>query len=92
MDKFCKGFSVKNDNERNLLFVYYLSETLKITAINNDHIYTCYDELGLRIPENMQSSIYKTKTRTGWIETNDNSNITVTVKGRNKIKFWDKKD
>ncbi len=92
LDKFCKGFSVKNDNERNLLFVYYLSETLKITAINNDHIYTCYDELGLKIPENMQSSISNTKTRTGWIETNNNSNITVTTKGRNKIKFWDKKD
>lgn len=92
LDKFCKGFSVKNDNERNLLFVYYLSETLKITAINNSHIYTCYDELGLKIPENMQSSISNTKTRTGWIETNNNSNITVTTKGRNKIKFWDKKD
>jgi hypothetical protein len=92
LDKFCKGFSVKNDNERNLLFVYYLSETLKITTINNSHIYTCYDELGLKIPENMQSSISNTKTRTGWIETNNNSNITVTTKGRNKIKFWDKKD
>jgi len=92
LDKFCKGFSIKNDNERNLLFVYYLSETLKITAVNNNHIYTCYDELGLKIPENMQSSISNTKTRTGWIETNNNSNITVTTKGRNKIKFWDKKD
>jgi hypothetical protein len=92
LDKFYKAFTVKNDNERNLLFVYYLSETLKISTIKNDHLYTCYDELGLRIPENMQSCIYNTKTRTGWIGTNDNSNITVTVKGKNKIKFWDKKD
>ena len=92
LDKFCKEFSIKNDSERNLLFVYYLSETLKISAINNDHIYTCYDELDLRIPENIQSSINNTKTRTGWIETDNNSNIVVTVKGRNKKKLWNKKD
>lgn len=92
LEVFYKSFSVKNDSEKNLLFVYYLLEILKVDKISIEHVYTCYDELNLRIPENMPQSIATTKNRTGWLETEDASNITVTVKGRNKIKFWDKKD
>lgn len=86
---FYKKFPVKSDNERNLLFVYYLLEHLKVKKIQGDHIYTCYDEIGVRIPENITQSINNTKNRTKWIESVGLSTITITVKGRNKIKFWD---
>lgn len=88
---FIKEYSIKNDNERNLLFTHYLSEVLKIDAIQLDHIYTCYDEVNHKIPENLIKSIGNTKNRTGWLES-QKSNISITTKGRNKIKFWDKKD
>ncbi|MEN5194576.1 hypothetical protein [Sphingobacterium faecium] len=88
---FIKDFNIKNDNERNLLFIHYLSETLKITSITLDHLYTCYDEVNHKIPENMINSLLNTKSRTGWLKTN-NSTIEITTKGINKIKFWDKKD
>lgn len=39
----------------------------------------------------MTKSFSNTKTRTGWLEIN-NSNIEITTKGINKIKFWNKKD
>ncbi|RYD83028.1 MAG: zinc ribbon domain-containing protein [Sphingobacteriales bacterium] len=88
---FIKDYKIKNDNEKNLLFTHYLSEVLKITSVTLDHLYTCYDEVNHKIPENMTKSFSNTKTRTGWLETN-NSNIEITTKGINKIKFWNKKD
>ncbi len=88
---YYKKFTTKTDYERNLIFTNYLTEILKIDAIGLDHLYTCYDEVGARIPENMAKSLGNTKSRTGWLESK-NSNILVTTKGRNKLKFWDKKD
>ncbi len=88
---FIKEFKIKNDNERNLLFTHYLSEVLKIKSVTLDHLYTCYDEVNHKIPENMAKSLGNTKTRTGWLKTS-NSNIEITTKGINKIKFWNKKD
>lgn len=87
---FIKGFKIKNDSERNLLFTHYLSNVLKISKITLDHLYTCYDEVDYKIPENMAKSLSNTTVR-GWLKS-DKSNITITTKGVNKIKFWDKKD
>lgn len=87
---FIKDYKIKNDSERNLLFTYYLSEILKITPITLSHLYTCYDEVNHKIPENMVKSLDNTKYRTSWLETK-NSNIEITTRGLNKIKFWDKK-
>jgi len=92
LSSFFKNHVAKSDSERNLLFVYYMQEILKISGISFDHIYTCYDTLNLRISENLVQTIRNTKSKTGWIETEDSKNIVITVKGRNKIKFWDKKD
>lgn len=92
LDAFYKKISPSSDFNRNLLFVFYMQEILQIPAITLDHIYTCYDSLNLRISENLTQTVRNTKSRTGWIETEDTSNITVTVKGRNQIKSWSKKD
>jgi len=89
LKNFINKYKVKNNNERNLLFVYYLSDILKIENIDFDHLYTCYDEVDAKIPENMESTLTNTKTRTGWIEGNSPS-IKITTKGINKIKFWNK--
>jgi hypothetical protein len=87
-----KKFTTTSNFERNLIFVYYMQEILKMTGISVDHIYTCYDALDLMVPENLPQTVRNTKSKTGWIETTDSLNITITVKGRNKIKFWDKQD
>jgi len=92
LESFYKKFASKSDLERNLLFVFYLEEILEIKGITYDHIYTCYDSLDLNISENLQQTVRNTKSKKGWIETSDAANITVTIKGRNKIKSWNKKD
>lgn len=88
---FIIRYKPKNDFERNLLFVYYLQNVLEITEITFDHIYSCYDILGLRISENLPQTIRNTASKTGWVETK-NSILSITIKGSNQIKEWDKKD
>lgn len=89
---FYQKFEVKNDYENNLLFVYYFQEIRNIAPVTLNHLHTCYEELNLRIPENMHISVQNTKGRKGWIETIGKGNLAVTIKGRNKIKRWNEKD
>lgn len=88
---FITKYAPKNDKERNLLFVHYLQSVLEIGEITFDHIYSCYDILDLRISENLPQTIRNTASRTGWIETK-NAILSVTIKGNNQIKAWNKKD
>jgi hypothetical protein len=87
---FFNKYTPSSDNERNLIFVYYLQEIIGISGITLDHIYTCYDALDLRISENLPQTIRNTKSKKGWIETEDTNNIRITVKGTNQIKQWNK--
>lgn len=89
-DFFAK-YSPANDYERNLLFVHYLQNTLEINEITFNHLFSCYDDLGLRVPVNLPQTIRNTASKTGWIETN-NSILSTTIKGGNQIKAWNKKD
>lgn len=94
LEDFYKKFTVNNDDENNLLFIYYLQEILGISPITVNHVFTCYHQEGLniRIPENLKQSIITTKFRRGWIESKERSNLSVTTAGVNKIKFWNKKE
>ncbi|MNR61124.1 hypothetical protein D3C85_1827760 [compost metagenome] len=64
---------------------------MEIKEITFDHIYSCYDILGLRISENLPQTIRNTASSSGWIETKQ-SILFLTIKGSNQIKAWNKKD
>lgn len=87
LDDFVQEYNPKNDSERNLLFTYYLSKILKIQKITLDHLFTCYDAMKYKLPENMLGSFNNTKTRTSWL-TGDKSNIEITTKGLNHFRNW----
>lgn len=67
----------------NLLFVYYLKQVLREENVNQDHIYTCYREMKLTIPNNLYNCISDTIRRNGWIE--NISNLNVTTQGINEV-------
>jgi len=87
---FISEYNPKNDNERNLLFIYYMSKILGIEEIGLDHLFTCYDAINQKLPENMIASLNNTKVRKKWLGS-DKSNIELTTKGLNEIKSWDSK-
>lgn len=88
---FCKEHSPKNNFEHNLLFVYYLEKILNEKPINIECLYTCYKEVGQKVPKNLYQSIIDTKKNKGWIESSDMGNIFVSVIGENYVEHDMKK-
>lgn len=70
------------NEERNLVFLYYLQHILKIKPITLDHIYTCYREAKIRAPLNIENSLRMTAEHRGWIKANQNGSMTVTPDGK----------
>lgn len=72
--------------ENNTVFVYYLEKILDISDISIDHIFTCYKEVGLRIPGSLKQSITDSgSSRYGYIDTSEAQNIKIIVRGINLI-------
>lgn len=72
-------------SEFNTVAVYYLSDTLNITAITPSHIYTCYKEVTKRPPEAFVQSLRDTASKNGYIDTADINNIKLPLRGRNFV-------
>lgn len=87
---FSSEFSPKSNFEYNLLFVYYLDKVLNEKNISVNHLYTCYKELGLQVP-NIYQSIADTKRRKGWIDTKDMNDLKVPITGENYLEHNMKK-
>lgn len=85
-------FDAKSDFEKVLLFVSYFADILKIDGITYDHIYSCFDELGMKIPINVAQTTRNAASAKKWIDTSDSKNIAVTTAGKNKLRYWNKND
>jgi len=71
--------------ERNLVFIYYLQQKMGLKNITIDHVFTCYRDIGVKVPKALQQSLWDTTNRKGWLDTSSSDNITVTVPGLNYI-------
>ncbi len=75
----------RSNMEKNTLFVAYLKNTLGITTVTLNHIYTCYKGTGQRVPGALRQSVIDTSSRKGWLETSSLDDISLTVHGENLI-------
>lgn len=74
-------FPITNE-ERNLVFIYYLQHLLKQKPITVDHIYTCYRKAKIRAPLDLQHSLEVTAKHRKWIRMTKNGNMTTTPAGK----------
>jgi hypothetical protein len=74
-------FPITNE-ERNLVFSYYLQYVVKHKPITLDHIYTCYRKAKIRAPLNVEHSVQMTADHHKWVRIAKNGNITVTPTGK----------
>lgn len=70
------------NEERNLVFLYYLQHILKVKPITLDHVYTCYREAKIRAPLNIENSLRLTAEQRGWIKASQNGSMSVTPEGK----------
>jgi hypothetical protein len=83
--QFARDKKPKTNFEFNAVALYYLHETLKIKAVNADHIYTCYDAVGRRLPRALVQSIRDSASDKGFININDWENLRLTANGMNLV-------
>ena len=79
---FAAKYVIKSGEELSLLIVYYLKEELKETVTVN-HIYSCYKELGNKIPQYFKQTLTNQKNRKNWIDVDDWNDIKYTTPGMN---------
>lgn len=84
---FASKFTCDSTPKYITVIVYYLKEVLDMENVNVSAIYTCLDELHVRIPSTLNTVINNTKNRNGWLEYNNLDDIFLSTKGRNAIKF-----
>jgi len=82
---FYESYKAQSNFERNLIFVYYLQHKLNLPEISIAHVFTCYREVGAKVPAALQQSLWDTTNRRGWIDTSAATDIKVTVAGMNYI-------
>lgn len=75
-------FVTKNNFEYNIVILTYLKNELKEANVGVNHFYTCYKNLGLKIPS-IKQSLFDTKNRKGWVETASIDDVQITVAGEN---------
>lgn len=69
------------NEERNLVFLYYLQFVVAQDNITLDHLYTCYRKAKIRAPQNMAHSVQMTMRHYGWLS-GPNDSLTVTPEGK----------
>lgn len=69
----------------NLVAVYYLQNILGITGITPDHVYTCYKNIGHKVPTALIQSLRDTASLKSWIDTASTDNITLLTAGENAV-------
>lgn len=73
--------------EMTTVFVYYLCSVLKINNVGLDHVYTCYKEVGQKVPAALRQNLLDTAHRKGTIDTSSLDNVTLTTRGENMVEL-----
>ena len=83
---FVKGFKKPTSSmDWNSLFVYYLARTANVSPITLDHVYTCYKQVGERVPKVLTQSLWDTSRKKGTIDTASLDDLKLTTAGENWV-------
>ncbi len=74
-------FPITNE-ERNLVFLYYLQYLKKDKQLNVDHIFTCYKAAKIRVPLNLEASLRTTVEHRRWIKMTKTGKLSVSPAGK----------
>ena len=71
--------------DRTTVFIYYLQNNLHVADITIDHVFTCYKELGIRVPGNLQQNLTDiASSKNGYLNRKDGK-YSMTIKGSNFV-------
>lgn len=74
-----------NNDEKNLLIVYYLKHVLEMAEVDLSHVLAAYADIEWKPPANPENSLFVTSSRKDWLDTRNIKAIEVTHKGRRVV-------
>ncbi|MCQ8780879.1 hypothetical protein [Mangrovibrevibacter kandeliae] len=80
---FYGQFKPKNNSEKILIFLKFLTDSLQIERPNTDQVYTCFKAMGEKIPKAFAQAFYDTSSRLGYIDFMSSTDISITISGDN---------
>ena len=85
--EFVESKEPKNNDDRNVVSVFYLRRMAGIDMVSIDHVFTCYREMGWREPADLANSLATTASKKGYLDTSTLENIEITPSGRNHVEY-----
>lgn len=76
----------KTQHEQMAVFVYYLCNILEMNGVTPNHVFTCFDNVGKRPPNDLPQILRNCARKEGWIDTKDSSAIKIETMGVNMVK------
>lgn len=80
---FYGQFAPKNNAEKILIFLKFITDTLQIESPNTDQVYTCFKRTGEKIPKAFAQAFYDTSTKHGFIDFRTSVDMPITIAGDN---------
>jgi hypothetical protein len=65
--------------------VYHLQHKLGLKGIGVNHVFTCYKEVGWRVPPNLSNTLSVIASIRGWLDTSNKEDIKTTTHGENLV-------
>jgi hypothetical protein len=76
-----------SEMEHVAVFVYFLERIAKIDAVTLNHIYSCYRDIGRKVPISLKQIAWNTASNNGWIDTQSMESIKVATPGENFVEY-----
>lgn len=80
---FYGQFEPKNNAEKILIFLKFITEELGQENPNTDQVYTCFKKTGEKIPKAYAQAFYDASSKHGFIDFRSATDIAVTIAGDN---------
>jgi hypothetical protein len=75
-----------NDNQKRFaVIIYYLQKKISTKNIDENHIYTAFKDIGVKVPLNIEGALSVAAKRKGWIDTSNLNDVKMTVGGENFV-------
>lgn len=88
---FYAAYEPKNNPEKILVFLKFLTETINIDEPNTDQVFTCFKKVNEKIPKAFAQAFHDTSTKNGYIDFKSPTDIKITIAGDNHINHSMKK-
>jgi hypothetical protein len=73
--------------ESNAVFIYYLKKIKQLQQIGIKHVYTCYKEVGVKVPARLYQSLIDTCGVKGWIITEKMEDLNISTVGESFVEL-----